>query len=187
MKFLEKATLVIFSIIILSLSIVLCLLIFGWVNISTINALLFNVINNATGSNILLAISVIFILLAIKCIFFTSTSKDNSGIKEGILLQNDNGKLLISKETLENLVSGIAKGFDGTENVVTKVELDKENNLKVQVTLFVHQNTVIKDLSASIQNRIKEAIKNTSDLDVKEVNIRIRNIAPENTTTNTIE
>ena len=50
----------------------------------------------------------------------------------------------------------------------------------MQVTLYVHPNAIIKDLSANIQTRIKEAIKSTSDLEVHEVNIRIRNIVPEN-------
>lgn len=178
MKVLEKICLVLFSIIILVLSVIMCLLVFEWLNISTVNVVLFNAINNVTASNIILVISVILILLAIKCIFFSENSKDSR--TDGILLQNDNGKLLISKETLENLVSGIAKGFEGTENVTTKVELDKENNLRVQVTLYVHPNAIIKDLSANIQTRIKEAIKSTSDLEVHEVNIRIRNIVPEN-------
>ncbi len=178
MKVLEKICLVLFSIIILVLSVIMCLLVFEWLNISTVNIVLFNAINNVTASNIILVISVILILLAIKCIFFSGNSKDSR--TDGILLQNDNGKLLISKETLENLVSGIAKGFEGTENVTTKVELDKENNLRVQVTLYVHPNAIIKDLSANIQTRIKEAIKSTSDLEVHEVNIRIRNIVPEN-------
>ena len=178
MKVLEKICLVLFSIIILVLSVIMCLLVFEWLYISTVNVVLFNAINNVTASNIILVISVILILLAIKCIFFSGNSKDSR--TDGILLQNDNGKLLISKETLENLVSGIAKGFEGTENVTTKVELDKENNLRVQVTLYVHPNAIIKDLSANIQTRIKEAIKSTSDLEVHEVNIRIRNIVPEN-------
>ena len=178
MKILEKIALALFSAIILILSIITCLLIFGWLNLSTVNMIIYNMINNPTSSNIILAISVAFILLAIKCIFFDSSSKDGTGNKDGILLENDNGKLLISKDTLENLVSGIAKGFEGTENVTTRVALDKENNLRVFVTLYVHENAVIKDLSANLQQRIKEAIKKTSDLEVKEVNIRVRNITP---------
>ena len=57
-------------------------------------------------------------------------------------------------------------------------KLDKENNLRVYVTLYVHPNIVIKDLTASIQNRVKEAIKKTSDLETKAVNVRVRNITP---------
>lgn len=179
MKILEKIALTLFSVLILILSVLTCLLIFGWLDLSIVNQFLVDIKNNDVASNVLLGVSVVCILLAIKCIFFDSNSKNDNGSKDGILLENDNGKLLISRDTLENLVNSVAKGFDSTENVTTKVELDRENNLKIYVTLFVHQNAVIKDLSANLQLRIKEAIKKSSDLDVKEVNIRVRNIAPE--------
>ena len=35
---------------------------------------------------------------------------------------------------------------------------------------------IIKDISNELQKRIKDAMKRTADLDVKEVNIRIKNI-----------
>ena len=44
-------------------------------------------------------------------------------------------------------------------------------------------DTVIKDLSANLQKEIKERIKRTTDLDVKEVNIKVKNTIdakPEN-------
>lgn len=184
MRILEKIALVLFSAIILILSIVSCLLIFRWIDISTINMIVTRGINGEVSSNIILAISVCFILLAIKCIFFDSTSKE-VGDKNGILLENSNGKLSISKETLENLVSSVCREFNSIENVSTRVILDKENNLKVYVNLYLHPDAVIKDLAANLQLRIKEAFKKSSDLEVKEVNVRIRNITP--TTKNVVE
>jgi len=47
------------------------------------------------------------------------------------------------------------------------------------VNLTVKPNAVIKDLSNNLQLRIKETIKTSLDLDVKEVNIRVKNIAPK--------
>ena len=94
------------------------------------------------------------------------------------MLENSDGKLLITKDTLENLVNTIVKSFDGAENAVARIELDNENNLKVFVNISVKENAVIKELSSNIQARIKEAIKTTSDLDVKEVNIKVKDVAP---------
>lgn len=179
MKFLEKISLVIFSIVMIVISVVNCLLVFGWLYLGTINTFANRILNNSTYSNILLGISVVFILLAIKCIFFGSSSKDSVKSGNGVLLENDNGKLVVSRETLVNIVNSVAKGFESTENVTTRVVLDKESNLRVFVELFVRPNAVIKDLSVNLQNRIKEAIKKTADLEVKEVNIKIRNIASE--------
>ena len=136
-------------------------------------------IEDQISSNILLALSVIFILLAIKCIFFDSSSKQETDYKNGILLENADGKLLITKDTLENLVNNVVKGFESAENVTTRVELDKENNVKVFVNLSVKENAIIKELSTNLQTKIKTTIKKTSDLEVKEVNIKVKDIEPE--------
>ena len=59
---------------------------------------------------------------------------------------------------------------------MTKVELDNENNVSIYITLFVYPDAVIKDLTASLQKNIKETIKKSLDLEVKDVNVRIKNI-----------
>ncbi len=177
MKILDKMILILFSIIILIISIVMLLLVFGIVSYTTISTLYAQVIANATATNITIAISVICILLAVKAIFFGSTSKSGNGLNgEGILLENESGKLLISKETIENLVNSVAKGFENTQSVTTKVIVDSQNTLKVFVTLMVLPNTVINELSINLQTRIKEVVKKVTDLDIKAIDIKIKNI-----------
>ena len=73
MKILEKITLIIYSNIILILSIILCLLIFNWLDISLVENIINSLIIGETSSKILLGLSIVFILLSIKCIFFDST------------------------------------------------------------------------------------------------------------------
>ena len=179
MKILEKITLIIYSNIMLVLSIILCLLIFGWLDIDIVGNVVRGMVSGGVITNIVLAICVIFILLSIKCIFFDSTSKEQIKERQGVLLENDNGKLMISKETIENLVNSVALNFESAEDVTTRVDLDKENNVRVFVTLIVNSNAVIKDLSANLQNRIKEKIKVATDLEVKEVNITVKKVAPK--------
>ena len=178
MKTIEKITLVLFSTLMLIISVILCLTIFGWIDTADIGNVLNIAISNNVSSNVILVLSIIFILLAIRCIFFDSSSKEKEEYKNGILLENVNGKLLITKETIENLVNAVVKGFDSAEEVTTHIELDNENNLKVFVNMSVKENAVIKELSTNLQNKIKEAIKRASDLEVKEVNIKVKNIEP---------
>jgi uncharacterized alkaline shock family protein YloU len=178
MKILDKIGLALFSTLILVLSIILCLMIFGWLDVEFVHEVVTRAIQDQICSNILLGLSVIFILLAIKCIFFESGSKQETDYKNGILLENSDGKLLITKDTLENLVNNVVKGFDSAENVTTRVELDKENNVKVFVNLSVKENAIIKELSTNLQTKIKTTIKKTSDLEVKEVNIKVKDIEP---------
>lgn len=179
MKILDKIGLIIFSNIVLILSIILCLLIFGWLSPETVYEITKIALNDPFTTKIVLGLAIAFIILAIKCIFFTSEKKQINGIKDGILLQNSDGQLVISKTTLEELVNNVVKGFDSAQNVSSKIVLDEEKNLIVYVTIDVKQNAVIKELSNNLQTKIKSAIKNTSDLEVKEVNISVKELQTE--------
>ena len=176
MKLLDKIGLIVFSNFILIISIIICLLIFGWLTPETVYDITKIVLNDPVTTNVILGISIVCILLAIKCIFFSTDKNEINGIKDGILLQNSDGQLVISKATLEELVNNIVKGFDSAQDVSSKIVLDEEKNLIVYVTLNVKENAVIKELSNNLQTKIKSAIKKTSDLEVKEVNISVKDL-----------
>lgn len=177
MKFLDKFNLVLFSILILIISLIICLLSFGWLDLRlALNGVVF-LATDGIANNIALGISIILILLAIKSIFFNSYSKEKMKNKEGILLENDNGKLLVSRDTIESLTNAVVKSFESAENVMTKVEVDSESHVKIYITLFVYPDAVIKELSNKLQTNVKETIKKSLDLDVTEVNIRVKNIS----------
>ena len=86
---------------------------------------------------------------------------------------------MISKETIENLVSNVAKSFESAKDIVTRVELDKENNVVIFATLIVSTDVVIKKLSIDFQTKVKEKVKVATDLEVKEVNITIKKVVEE--------
>lgn len=179
MKILDKITLVLFSCIVLIISVLFCFVLFGWVSLDVMALYMKNGLNNSIASNITLVVLVIFILLAIKAIFYTTSTKSDNGTENGILIQNENGKLFISKDTIENLVSGIVKQVEGAENISSKVVLAKEGAINIDVVLYVAQEVVIKDLSNELQLKIKDTIKKSMDIDIKEVNINIKNLAPK--------
>ncbi len=176
MKFLDKVGLVLFSFIVLVIAMLVCFLVFGWISVDNVSYVLNTILNSPLFTNIALGVSVVLILLAVKCIYFAPSSSSKSEMGDGVLLENEKGKLLISKETIENLVNGVAKGFESTQNVKTEVILDKENHLNVDVTLYVMPNAVIQELSSNLQSRIKEVIKTMTDLEVSKVNIKVKNI-----------
>lgn len=182
MKLLDKIGLVVFSSIVLILSIVLGLLIFGWIDLETINIFVRYILTDSMASNITLGVITVLILLSIKCIFFNSKLKSDDDFEKCILLQNENGKLVVSKETIQNLVSSIIKNYNNAKDIATKVILDKNNNINIEVTLYVTEDAIIKDLSNELQIKIKELIKSSLDVDIKEVNIKVKNIAPKQKT-----
>lgn len=179
MKFIEKIALIIYSNIILILSVIACLLVFGWLDIDIVQSLIKTLIISETSSKVILGVSLVFILLSIRCILFDPTSKQELKDKQGVLLANENGKLMISKETIENLVEAVTKEYKMSKEVTSKVQLDKDNSVNIFVNLVVSSDTVIKDLSADLQNKIKTKVKETTDLDVKEVNITVKKAIQE--------
>ena len=71
MKVVEKITLFIYSNIMLILSIILCLLVFGWLDMELVGGIVRKLIVGDLSGKIILGVSVLFILLSIKCIFFS--------------------------------------------------------------------------------------------------------------------
>lgn len=174
MKFIDKLALKIFSIIIFVIAIGIILVMTG---ILDVNMILDKIVFLTDGENtikVTVAILAVLMLLAIKGFFFTSKAESNG--KEGIVLENSNGKLVISKESLDNLIASVIKDVPGAEIVASKTILDRDRNLIIYVTAVVSKDVMIKEVSNELQLKIKDAMKKTADLEVKEVNIKIKNI-----------
>ena len=65
MKIIEKTTLVLFSTLMLIISIIGSLVIFGWLDFDIVDEIVTGITNNTVSSNIVLGLNVIFILLFI--------------------------------------------------------------------------------------------------------------------------
>ena len=176
MNKLSKVVLVIFSIIILILGVGINLLIIKWLDFETAFSLIENLLTKTPANKIVLVITEFSMLFAIICIFWDTSDKKEKSNGRDVLMQNDNGRLMTSRDTIENLVNSVVKDFPGAKDANTRIELDSQNNVAVLVDLTVTKDVVIKDLTVNMQNRIKETIKRTSDLEVSEVNVRIKNI-----------
>lgn len=182
MKFLDKLGLAIFSLITLTISILVCLIALGWIDVSIITVALTNAISSQNGTYITIGIGVVLVLLSIKCLFFPSyerRSQKYNDDEEGILLQNDNGKLLITKGTIKNLVNSTVDDFKNVDGVDTNIHLDENNDVYVNLEVNVYKETIIKDVTTKLQNKIKENVKKATDLEVKEVNIKINDVERE--------
>lgn len=180
MKFLDRMILCVFSVIILLIALVSCCLIFGWADLTTVYILATNALRNPTTCNILIGLNVVLMLLAIKGIFFESVEKEEKLSNDGILLENDDGKLLITRDTLTSIVNSVVSGFESVKDSQAKIVLDENNNLSIVLTVEVSDNAIIKELSNNIQIRVKDTIKKSLDVDVKSLDIRVKNmVKPE--------
>ena len=177
MKFLEKLGLALFSIITLVISIVLCLIAFGWMESSIFSILIGKILLSQTYTYIMVGVCVFLILLAIRCIFFTDQKEESEEVADdGILLQNEDGRLLITVETLKNMAQGVINSFPNIIDSSVGVIITKENNIVISVSIDVTRETIIKDTSSKLQIKIKKAVKDATDLEIESVNVRVRNV-----------
>ena len=180
MKFLDKLALKLFSLIMIVEVICIILFLVGFI---PVDALTDGITKYSDfGEDVLhivIAVLAVVTILALKGLFFTSKTEDNS--KAGIVLENGSGKLVISRESLENLIASVTREIPGAETVSSKTIVDKNRNLIVSVTIVVNRDVMLKDVSTQLQDKVKEAMKQTADLEVKEVNVRIKNISSRRT------
>lgn len=180
MKILEKIALILYSYIILIFSVLTCLIFSKLVEFDLVSNYIKEMIFGETSGKIILGVCIIFILLSIRAIFFENNDKEkqkNKAERKGILLENENGKLVISKETIENLVNTLAKEEPTVIEATSRVDVDEDAKLIINIEMILKQNAVIAELSSNLQQKVKETIKHTSNLDVKTTNIKIKDYA----------
>lgn len=174
MKLLEKFVLIIYSLLMLVISAIVCLLIFKIINTDTVASWINFVLSDSSLTIILLAISVIFILFSVRCLFFRKRKQIKKSDETDILLENESGRLLISKRAIENCVKNvITEVVESNPDIKVTVDIDPASNISIYIAVVLDQGIKVKDFTIGLQSKIKERIKENFDLDVKQVNIKI--------------
>ena len=171
MRFLDRVGLALFSMIVLVISVVLILIGFNVIDSSIFSVLIGKALLSQKAMYIMEGCCIFLALLALRCLFFGQDGA--SGSEDGILLQNSDGKLLITKQTLENIVEGVTNEFPSINTSKIKVTFDKDSNILINMILDIKEGTVIKDLSSKLQANVKKSVKEATNLDVKSVDIEI--------------
>jgi hypothetical protein len=185
MSVFQKTVSITFSIIVLIVSVVLMFTLGGILEPTFGANIMEKIVAGDFWSKVLFAVAIILTILSIREIAFGE--KVNTDGKEGIILENESGKLIISKESLENLIAGVGKEIEGAEAITSRTFIDLDKNVTVNVNVVINREVVIKDISTELQKKIKAALKKTADLDVKYVNIKIKNISNKKNKKNTTE
>ena len=61
-----------------------------------------------------------------------------------ILLKNENGQLLITKETLDNMIKSVVYKFDNIENCTPRISIDEQNEISITLQVVVKDDVIIK-------------------------------------------
>ena len=177
MRLVERFSMIVFSVIVLILSGFTILVSTDIVSIDFLESIV-----DVLSENIVLTvcICIIFVLWSIANIFFRNDSKGENS--NGVLLENANGSLLITKDSISNLVESVLKKNQDIKESSVKIEIDENKDVIINIIAVIKDNVVIKDTSSKLQENIKLAIKKATDLDVTNVNIKIKSVEQEKKT-----
>ena len=129
---------------------------------------------------ITICVCVLLSLWSIANVFLKSDSRKEN--VNGILLENENGSLLITKDSISNLVESVLKKNSDVKQESVKIEFTTNKDIIINIVVSVKDSIVMKETSAKLQENIKMIIKKATDLDVKEINIKIKGIEQEKKT-----
>ena len=174
MRILEKFALILFSLLTLIISVVICLILFNIINIEQIKFGMDFIMSDMALTITVLSVSIFCILLSIRCLFFRRKKQIKKSTSEDVLLENESGRLLISKNSIENAVNNIVKTTmsKGSDIKVT-VDIDPANNISVYVSVVLDNIEKVKSATIDLQMKIKDKIKENFGIDIKQVNIKI--------------
>jgi len=172
MKIFDKISFKIYSLIILIISVVLGIVVLKFVSLTDL-AESFEKFSEDYVWQSLIVLGVLIIWSLRNVIYGGKGLIERS---DGILLENQNGKLLITKDSINNLIETVVGQNPNISSPSTRIEFDENNNLNVFLTFSVNIDASVKDVTADIQTKIKNAVKKATDIDIKEINIKIKNI-----------
>ena len=183
MKFIDKLGLKVFSFIILILSIVLFMISINLLQESFFGIILSNLIRNISGGRITLLItSLVLLLLSVKCLFFTysvvkvndndDSKYENDKIESdiGIFLENEDGKVLITRKTIRSLINVVIDNIDDSK---VSIDLNAENEVSVKIAIDVVKGVIIKEVTFKLQSEVKRVVKEATDISIKTVDIDV--------------
>lgn len=173
MRYLDRLINFIFSLVILVLAIVVIMVSAGFVGYDNVDSWIrlniFSTANNTTTC----IVAIVTLIAALKTTVFLS--RMNPKKKNTILVDTNHGKIQIAAETIENTAKTVVKNYEEIKDVQVKMVKEKRG-IKVYMALLVLPNTNIIELSAKVQDEVKEAIEDTTGVKVNNVDIKIKNI-----------
>ncbi len=177
MRLVERFSIIVFSGLVLILS---CFTMFVSTNLISVS--IFEDLFEVLSENLAITICgcVLLSLWSIANVFLKSDSRKEN--VNGILLENENGSLLITKDSISNLVESVLKKNSDVKQESVKIEFTTNKDIIINIVVSVKDSIVMKETSAKLQENIKMIIKKATDLDVKEINIKIKGIEQEKKT-----
>ena len=118
-------------------------------------------------------VGAVFLLVSIRLLLAGMRSRC---LKDTIVHHNDIGDVHISLDAIKNLVEKTSRNTRGVRGAKVRVSHDKRG-LKVSINAVVSPEVHVPSISAELQQRIHDYIKNTVGVEIADVEILVENIS----------
>jgi uncharacterized alkaline shock family protein YloU len=96
--------------------------------------------------------------------------------RKNIIHHNDMGDVYVSLDAVENLVEKAARHVRGVRNIKVSAE-HTSLGLKLYMKTIISPESFVPDVTAQVQERVNEYIKNTVGVELAEMRIFVENIS----------
>lgn len=171
MKGFEKFILVIFSILIIVVSVFLILTSTQMIEANTIlnTGIEWLVAHKLVG----LVIGAVASLLALIGIFASSDNGDQ--MKSGLAIKSETGTVYITRDTFESIIEGVTRSYAELRNVKVDILMSEEGVIANIYTMIL-PDTVVPALTQKLQSNIKASVLKQTTVEIKEANIKIKGV-----------
>lgn len=171
MKSFEKFLLILFSIIVIIVSVSLVLIATGMMDESFVITKILEFAKQYKTYTLI--IGSIFALLGLIGLFSSSDSTES--ISGGLAIKSDTGTVYINRDTFENIILGVARNFPELKNVKADIQIT-EQGVIVNVNTMILPDTIVPELTEKLQESIKSSILKQTTIEIKEANIKIKGV-----------
>lgn len=174
MRGLEKFVLIVFSLLIIFISVTLVLVSTDMISIDTVTNVVSNIVTKYKV--VFLCIGAIMALFGIVGLFATSSNSEN--IKGGLAIKGETGTVYITKDTFESIIMTVTRAYAELKNVRVEMIVN-ETGVSANVYTMILPETVVPTLTAKLQENIKSSVLKQTTVEIKEVNIKIKGVYQE--------
>ena len=132
---------------------------------------LVNLVNHIPG-NWIYAVGGVIMLVSLRLLV---TGLGLTGMSTLKLSETDKGKVLVGKGALEDYIAVLAQEIYGIHNVKVIVKLEDEG-INVRINASIEPGINIPESSDEIRTNVKESIKKVTGIDVKEMELFVKQI-----------
>ncbi|MDO4282570.1 MAG: alkaline shock response membrane anchor protein AmaP [Clostridia bacterium] len=171
MKGFEKFILVIFSILIIIVSVFLILMSTQMIqgadilNVGIEWLISHKMVGLITGA--------VLSLLALIGIFASSDNADE--MKSGLAIKSETGTVYITRDTFESIIVGVTRNYAELRNVKVDISMS-EDGVIANIYAMILPDTVVPALTSKLQSNVKASVLKQTTVEIKEANIKIKGV-----------